>query len=184
MNIEEIALRVANDMCSEQHPAMQYGVNTRFTIDFAKRLLAELSKDAEPVAWGNFKDDGTPCLLSISQHPEDRANWMNPKPLFTHPALVITSEQQPVAHAFYNKETGDSCAMLVDDPESIEIVQHGDSFPTIKIAPLFTSPPTPAEIEQRVAEACAMVASQHNDFYLNCVEIAKKIRSGKWREYL
>ena len=36
----------------------------------------------EPVAWGNFKDNGEACMLSISQHPEDRANWMNPKPLY------------------------------------------------------------------------------------------------------
>ena len=50
----------------------------RLSMDFLHDVLAELSKDAEPVAWGNFKDDGTPCLLSISQHPEDRANWMNP----------------------------------------------------------------------------------------------------------
>jgi hypothetical protein len=40
----------------------------------------------EPVAWANMRDDGvTPVMLSISQHPEDRANWMNPVPLYTTP---------------------------------------------------------------------------------------------------
>lgn len=49
-----------------------------------ERQIAEYL-DAPVVAWGNLKDDGTPCLLSISQHPEDRANWMNPKPLIVKP---------------------------------------------------------------------------------------------------
>jgi hypothetical protein len=40
----------------------------------------------EPAAWANMRDDGvTPVMLSISQHPEDRANWMNPVPLYTAP---------------------------------------------------------------------------------------------------
>jgi hypothetical protein len=37
----------------------------------------------EPVAWGNFKEDGT--LVGLSQHPEDQANWTNRKPLYTSP---------------------------------------------------------------------------------------------------
>jgi hypothetical protein len=37
----------------------------------------------EPVAWGNFKEDGT--LVGLSQHPEDQANWTNRKPLYTTP---------------------------------------------------------------------------------------------------
>jgi hypothetical protein len=41
--------------------------------------------EQEPVAWANMKGDGTFALLSISQHQEDRANWMHPVPLFTHP---------------------------------------------------------------------------------------------------
>jgi hypothetical protein len=39
----------------------------------------------EPVAWANMKGDGTFALLSISQHQEDRANWMHPVPLYTYP---------------------------------------------------------------------------------------------------
>ncbi|CAB5222905.1 hypothetical protein UFOVP379_42 [uncultured Caudovirales phage] len=39
--------------------------------------------EQEPVAWGNFKEDGT--LVGLSQHPEDQANWTNRKPLYTHP---------------------------------------------------------------------------------------------------
>ena len=39
--------------------------------------------EQEPVAWGNFKEDGT--LVGLSQHPEDQANWTNRKPLYTTP---------------------------------------------------------------------------------------------------
>jgi len=39
----------------------------------------------EPVAWGNFKKDGT--LVGLSQHPEDQTNWTNRKPLYTHPYI-------------------------------------------------------------------------------------------------
>ena len=42
--------------------------------------------EQEPVAWANMRLDGrTPTMLSISQHPEDRANWVDPVPLYTHP---------------------------------------------------------------------------------------------------
>jgi uncharacterized coiled-coil protein SlyX len=34
---------------------------------------------SEPVAWANVKDDGT--IVGLSQHPEDIANWQNPRPL-------------------------------------------------------------------------------------------------------
>jgi hypothetical protein len=37
----------------------------------------------EPVAWGNFKEDGT--LVGLSQHPEDQKNWTNRKPLYITP---------------------------------------------------------------------------------------------------
>jgi len=40
-------------------------------------------EQGEPVAWGNFKEDGT--LVGLSQHPEDQANWTNKKPLYTTP---------------------------------------------------------------------------------------------------
>lgn len=52
---------------------------------------------------------------------------------------------------------------------------------------IFTFPPAQESQEalmQKVAEACAMTASQHNDYYGNCREIASKIRAGKWKEYL
>ena len=48
----------------------------------------------EPCAWANMKDDGTAALLSISQHPEDRERWMNPVPLYTHPAPQQTQEHR------------------------------------------------------------------------------------------
>ncbi len=48
---------------------------------WAKAEKHEVSQ--EPVAWGNFKKDGT--LVGLSQHPEDQTNWTNRKPLYTHP---------------------------------------------------------------------------------------------------
>jgi hypothetical protein len=50
--------------------------------------------EQEPVAWGNFKEDGT--LVGLSQHPEDQANWMGRKPLYTTPPQP-QPEQEPVA---------------------------------------------------------------------------------------
>lgn len=37
----------------------------------------------EPVAWGNFTDDGR--LVGLSQHPEDQTTWQGKKPLFASP---------------------------------------------------------------------------------------------------
>ena len=51
-------------------------------------ILNKLS-EREPVAWGNQREDGALVLLSISQHPEDRARWMNPVPLYLHPAPSV-----------------------------------------------------------------------------------------------
>jgi hypothetical protein len=48
-------------------------------IPDARKMVTE----QEPVAWGNFKEDGT--LVGLSQHPEDQANWTNRKPLYTTP---------------------------------------------------------------------------------------------------
>jgi hypothetical protein len=54
--------------------------------DAERALEAALEQpEQEPVAWANMKCDGTFALLSISQHQEDRANWMHPVPLYTHP---------------------------------------------------------------------------------------------------
>jgi len=64
-------------------------------ITAIKQALAE--PEQEPVAWANMRLDGrTPTMLSISQHPEDRANWVNPVPLYTHPApqpVTLTDEE-------------------------------------------------------------------------------------------
>jgi hypothetical protein len=58
----------------------------RRVADAITALRAALEQpEQEPVAWANMKGDGTFALLSISQHQEDRANWMHPVPLYTHP---------------------------------------------------------------------------------------------------
>ena len=131
--------------------------------DVVKLVFAELSKDAAPKAYWHETETGLHCVNT--QPPSGQIGWKT-IPLFTHPAPVIASEQKPVA-----EYVGASVIQVIAD-----YIEPGTK--------LFTSPPNTADIKQRVAEACALVASQHNDFYLNGVEIAKKIRSGKWREYL
>jgi hypothetical protein len=55
-------------------------------INRLTRAMQRTEPVQAPVAWANMRLDGrTPTMLSISQHPEDRANWVNPVPLYTHP---------------------------------------------------------------------------------------------------
>jgi hypothetical protein len=59
-----------------------------------QRMLAVPKQPApvqEPVAWGNFKEDGT--LVGLSQHPEDQKNWTNRKPLYTTPPAQVAPVQ-------------------------------------------------------------------------------------------
>lgn len=91
---------------------------------------------------------------------------------FTHALLAELSKQEPFAYAWF-------------EDEEIKAISFGDvNFkpkysPTAVKKPLFTHPLPTADIEQRVAEACANLAE---DWELNIC--ANKIRSGKWREYL
>jgi hypothetical protein len=74
----------------EKHPAME---RLRAREAAMREALAqyEQAKPAEPVAWANMRPDGTPALLSISQHPEDRATWQNPVPLYAAPVAQAES---------------------------------------------------------------------------------------------
>ena len=57
---------------------------TKIATDLEQAIATEESSATQkPVAWGNFKEDGT--LVGLSQHPEDQANWTNRKPLYIHP---------------------------------------------------------------------------------------------------
>ena len=61
----------------------------------------------EPVAWGNFKEDGT--LVGLSQHPEDQANWTGRKPLYTSPPASkpwVGLTQQDIDIAFDDTQEG------------------------------------------------------------------------------
>ena len=60
--------------------ASHYG---RLRDTYRTMLAAAPQPSAEPVAWGNFKEDGT--LVGLSQYPEDQTNWAGRKPLYTHP---------------------------------------------------------------------------------------------------
>jgi hypothetical protein len=51
--------------------------------------------------------------------------------------------------------------------------------------PLYALPPTAPQIEQRVAEACALqVATETRFHWLDATRVAKEIRSGEWKRYL
>ena len=80
-------------------------------------------------------------------------------------APVIASEQKPVA-----EYVGASVIQVIAD-----YIEPGTK--------LFTSPPNTAEIEQRVAEACAKLAECDHPPETTSV-VSEIIRSGKWREYL
>jgi hypothetical protein len=78
-------------------------------------LLQQLSAPAPaaaPVAWGNFRTDGT--CVGLSQHPEDIARWQNPRPLFLA-APVVDADVRYEFSVF----DGDDCE------------QAGDSAPTL-----------------------------------------------------
>ena len=69
----KLALEASKDLCPE------------FALAKVQEILTKALAQPEqaPVAWGNFKEDGT--LVGLSQHPEDQANWTGRKPLYTTP---------------------------------------------------------------------------------------------------
>ena len=159
--IDEIALRVwyANNTCM---PAD--GMNK--LKEFAHALLAELSKDVEPSLYRwktahNFE-------YQFSEQRENAPEYATK--YFTHPTPIIASEQKPVAWVD-----------VIDRHEGpynfngLELLDSGKHL-------LFTTPPDTADIEQRVAEACAKMIQGWS--CTNGPSIAEAIRSGKWREYL
>lgn len=72
---------------------------------------AEPQGEQQPVAWGNFKKDGT--CVGLSQHPEDIARWINPKPLYTHPAIDHTALLREARDALENGRNEWSRAELI-----------------------------------------------------------------------
>lgn len=126
--IDEIALRVADEVftgnCEDNSEILAF-TNALLT---APDLLAELSKDAEPVA----------------------------------------------------EYVGASVIQVLAD-----YIEPG--------TPLFTSPPNTADIEQRVAEACAKYCDNLKTYHVEtgrpvlasvAEHAAHYLRGGKWREYL
>ncbi len=182
MNIEEIALRVAQQLCSEQPPAMQYGVNAEFTINFAHAILAELSKDAEPSFW-QWQDSD--YVHHFTTNPTKAPEYATK--YFTHPAPVIASEQKPVAYLSRHFASG-----TLD----LDIEGAGSKDGWSAAFPVFTSPPNTADIEQRVAEACAKMADdkdvERTDYCMHVYEEGEQyksdliadIKASKWKEYL
>ncbi len=168
--IDEIALQLAHRKCTSYNHVptdmvIKYSFAEHHLIDFANALLAELSKDAEPVGYFRQEYMGGPVIWYQVDYKTEG------EPLFTHPYPVIASEQKPVAWVD-----------VIDRHEGpynfngLELLDSGKHL-------LFTSPPNTADIEQRVAKACARVAA---DMGLSGVEgynCAENILL-KWREYL
>ncbi|MGB4064204.1 MAG: hypothetical protein WBK19_10305 [Azonexus sp.] len=94
--IDEIALRVADEVftgnCEDNTEILQ----------FAHTLLAELSKDAEPVGYVAHGSTVTPSERSFADcsiiTKEDAEEYMPEciTAIFTHPAPVISSKRKPV----------------------------------------------------------------------------------------
>lgn len=124
-NLHEAA-KQALDFCEflwREVAMNDYAEEKREAVEAALRAaLAEPIQ--EPVAWANMKD-GEPVLLSISQHPEDRANWMNPVPLYTHPPyLRALTDQQIIAaikNISFNEMTAFNIARAIEKARGIGV---------------------------------------------------------------
>ena len=99
-------------------------------------------------------------------------------------APVIASEQKPVAHLSRH---------FASDTLDIGNEGAGSKNGWSAAFPVFTSLPNTADIEQRVAEACAKMRDKQAENlrklgFFSDADIhsdgAEAIRSGKWREYL
>jgi hypothetical protein len=83
--------------------------------------------EQEPVAWANMKGDGTFALLSISQHQEDRANWMHPVPLYTHPPRrEWRSLSEEEIYPLYSEPSSD--AEMVEFARAIEAALRSKNY--------------------------------------------------------
>ena len=80
------------DLAGECNPDEQR--RYAMTATLLEQQLSAPAPVAVPVAWGNFREDGT--CVGLSQHPEDIARWQNPRPLFlAAPVPVAVSERLP-----------------------------------------------------------------------------------------
>ena len=90
---------------------------TKECKDVCDEIKQALATQQEPVAWGNFKEDGT--LVGLSQHPEDQKNWTNRKPLYTTPPAApvpLTDENiDRIAYALTGFDGDGTQAMNIDD---------------------------------------------------------------------
>ena len=142
-------------------------------VEYTCELLAELSKD-EPVGYRYVDHNG-----------HWRFNEMKfgdiAEPVYSHHAPVSASEQKPVAYLFE-----DGSAVIVAD--MVYVAEKSGQ----KVEPLFTSPPNTADIEQRVAEACAKYCDNLKTYHVEtgrpilasvAEHAAHYLRGGIWREY-
>jgi len=106
---------------------------------------------------------------------------------FAHALLAeLKKDAVPRAWIYYPKG---ACEKYVTytNPASLDLGKQADRIAYIE--PLFTSPPSTADIEQRVAEAIVkMIVDEYvaeTDYAIGVVHVIKaKVRHGKWREYL
>ena len=83
--IDEAVAKQALNFVEQVHEGEWPNTVSRDAVESALRqALADAEQPAqEPVAWGNFKEDGT--LVGLSQHHEDQENWTGLRPLYTTP---------------------------------------------------------------------------------------------------
>lgn len=127
--IDEIALRVAD----KYDPRENYFPYRNDLLLYVKELLAELSNEEKPVAYG-WVEDGELKALSFVDIPfkPQYSPAAVKSPLFTHPDPVIASEQEPMAfydgNKFYANEESAICG-CADMPKLKPVFTHPAPIP-------------------------------------------------------
>jgi hypothetical protein len=66
-------------------------------MDALEAAQQQPTPEAVPVAWGNFRDDGT--CVGLTERFEDTTRWLNPRPLFLSFRLPVAQPAQPAQPA-------------------------------------------------------------------------------------
>jgi hypothetical protein len=86
------ALKLVRDrLASMNHEDSIFAGEFDEEIKLLDEAIEQPAPAQEPVAWGNFKEDGT--LVGLSQHPEDQANWTGRRPLYTTPPAPAPAQE-------------------------------------------------------------------------------------------
>ena len=162
-NIDELALRVAH----EYDPTGTYLPYKSAIKEFANALLAELSKDAEPV-WQSIETAPRDNKRTLYLARFDDSGIL--RELDFDGVWEYWQESYEMPHI-----NGYAWCSASGIEEPTHWAFQDLPLPVIR-------PANAAEIEQRTAEACANFICLFDA--TNPLLLAEKIRSGKWKEYL